>query len=117
MRSTQVVTADTNRTIQLPKRFVDRLSVRAGEELTVQLVEEAGLILIFPSRRNRPTELAMPTPRQQVQQALANMSLLATLDPATVKRYAPPARQGRLSPLKIGGKPVSEIIIEERSRW
>lgn len=117
MGPTQVITPDANRTIQLPKMFVDRLGVRAGEELTVQLVEEAGLILVFPSRRARPTESAMPTPRQQVKQALANARLLATLDPATAKRYVPPAKTGRLSPLKIGGKPVSEIIVEERSRW
>jgi len=108
---------DTNRTIQLPQKFFDLLGIRAGEELTVQLVEEAGLILVFPARRNRSTELGASTPRQQVQLALANAGMLATLDPATVKRYAPPKRPERLSPLKIGGKPVSEIIVEERSRW
>ena len=117
MRPTQVVTADTNHAIQLPKMFVDRLGVRAGEELTVQLVEEAGLILVFPSRQNRQMELSPPTLRQRVQQALANASLLATLDPATVKRYTPLAETERLSPLKIGGKPISEIIVEERNRW
>ena len=60
----------------------------------------------------------IPTLRQRVKQALANVGLLATLDPATtVERYASRAGQRRLSPLKIGGKPVSEIIVEERSRW
>ena len=116
----QVVTPDRNRTVQLPKEFVDRLDIRAGEELIIQLVEDAGLILVFPSRRTRHPHLPeseTPTLRQQIQQALANAGLLAVLDPATVERYASRVTQTRLSPLKIGGKPVSEIIIEERSRW
>jgi len=46
----RIVTPDTNHTIRLPKEFVDRLGIRAGQELTIQLVEEAGLILLFPSR-------------------------------------------------------------------
>ena len=116
----QVVTPDTDHTIQLPKRFIKQLGVRTGEELIVQLVQDAGLILVFPSRRSRRHRLPeskMPTLRQRVQQALTNAGLLATLNPATVERYASRAGQQRLSPLKIGGKPVSEIIVEERSRW
>jgi antitoxin component of MazEF toxin-antitoxin module len=118
MSLTQVVTASANHTVQLPEGFVKQLGIRVGEELIVQLVEEAGLILIFPSRRApHQAEAEIPASRQQVQQALANAGLLATLDPATVRRYAPLAKQQRLSPLKIGGKPVSEIIVEERGRW
>jgi len=49
----QIVNSDTNRTIQLPKEFVDRLGIRAGQELAIQLVEEAGLILLFPARLAR----------------------------------------------------------------
>jgi len=54
------------------------------------------------------------TLRQQIQQALVKAGLLATLDPATVERYASHAGTRRLSPLKIGGKPVSEIIVLNR---
>jgi len=49
----RIVTPDTDHTIQLPREFVDRLGIRAGQELTIQLVEEAGLILLFPSRLAR----------------------------------------------------------------
>ena len=49
----QVVNPDINRTIRLPKEFVDRLGIRAGQELAIQLVEEAGLILLFPARLAR----------------------------------------------------------------
>jgi len=115
MGLTQMVTTDTDRTIQLPKRFVDRLGIRAGEELIVQLVEDAGLILVFPSRRPRLPESETPTLRQRVQRALANAGLLVTLDPATIERYVYRAGQRRLSPLKIGGQPVSETIVDERS--
>jgi antitoxin component of MazEF toxin-antitoxin module len=117
---TQVVTTNTDCTIRLPKKFADRLDIHAGEELIVQLIEDAGLILVFPSRRDRrprPTESGRATLRRQVQQALENAGLLAPLDPEIVKQYVPRAGQQRLSPLKIGGKPVSEIIVEERGRW
>jgi len=117
MGLTQVVTTNTDRTIQLPKRFVDRLDIRAGQELIIQVVEEAGLILVFPSRRPHLPESETPTLRQRVRQALAKAGLLVTLDPAAVKRYTSRAGPRRLSPLKIGGQPVSEIIVEERSRW
>lgn len=117
MALTHVVTTGTDRAIQLPKGFIDRLGIRAGEELIVQLVEDAGLILVFPSRRPHLPESETTTLRQRVQQSLANAGLLVTLDPATVERYVSRARPRRLSPLKIGGKPVSEIIVEERSRW
>jgi len=96
------------------------LDICTGEGLVVQLVKDAGLILVFPSWRSRRPHLPeseTPTPRQQVRQALANAGLLAALAPATAKRYASHAGQRRLSPLKIGGKPVSEIIVEKRSHW
>lgn len=49
----QIVNPDTNHTIQLPEEFVDRLGIRVGQELAIQLVEEAGLILLFPARLAR----------------------------------------------------------------
>lgn len=118
MNHTQVVTTGADYTIRLPKKFVDRLDIHTGEDLIVQLVEDAGLILVFPSRRDRrsPMESRVPTLRQRVQQALADAGLLATLAPAMLEQSIPRAGQ-RLSPLKIGGKPVSKVIVEERDRW
>lgn len=116
----QVVKPDADRNIRLPKEFIDQLNIHAGEKLVIRLVEGADLILVFPSRRLRRSHLPdseMPTARQRVQQALANAGLLATLDPTTIERYASRAERPRLSPLKVGGKPASEIIVEERNRW
>ena len=116
MNRTQIVTTNTDYTIRLPKKFVDRLDIRTGENLIVQLVEDTGLILVFPPRRDRRSLSRTSTPRQRVQQALADAGLLATLDPAMLRQDIPRAGQ-RLSPLEIGGKPVSQVIVEERDRW
>lgn len=116
MNHTQIVTTSTDYTIRLPKKFVDRLNIRSGENLIVQLIEDAGLILVFSPRRDRRSLSRTGTPRQRVQQALADAGLLATLDPAMIGPGILRASQ-RLSPLKIGGKPVSQVIVEERDRW
>jgi antitoxin component of MazEF toxin-antitoxin module len=54
----RIVSSGDDHTIRLPKEFVDRLGIHAGQELTIQLVEEAGLILVFPPR-------PAPYPRRQ----------------------------------------------------
>ncbi len=57
----------------------------------------------------KPAEL---TPRQQVEQIWAAAGLIAPLDPAITRHY--PTPQGRRTPVRAGGKPASEIIIEQR---
>lgn len=49
----QIVISDTDHTIQLPKEFVDRLGVHDGQKLTIQLVKDAEMLLLFPSRLAR----------------------------------------------------------------
>lgn len=53
--------------------------------------------------------------RERVRQRLANAGLLAKVDPKLVDKYAPKCKE-RLSPLSMEGKPLSQIVIEERER-
>ncbi|GAB4418598.1 MAG: hypothetical protein Fur0044_14670 [Anaerolineae bacterium] len=54
------------------------------------------------------------TSRQRVEQIWAATGLIVPLDPAIARRYAK-SRQRR-TPIQAGGKPASEIIIEQRGK-
>ena len=60
------------------------------------------------------TPSVAPTLRQRVEQIWATTGLIVPLDPAMVRRY--PAPQMPRTPVQAGGKPASEIIIEQRGR-
>jgi len=63
-------------------------------------------------RQWQNTEPASLTPRQRVEQIWATTGLIVPLDPAIVHRY--PMSQERRIPIRAGGKPASQIIIEQR---
>lgn len=52
------------------------------------------------------------TPRRRVERLWAEAGLTTSLDPAIAAHY-PPYRT-RQTPIQAGGKPASEIIIEQR---
>jgi len=60
------------------------------------------------------TQPAPLTPRQRVEQIWATTGLIAPLDLAITQHYPTP-RVGR-TPIKAGGKPASQIIIEQRGK-
>ena len=69
--------------------------------------------IIKPGLRHwQETEPAPLTPRQQVEQVWAAAGLIVPLDPAISQRY--PQYRTRQSPAPAGGKPASQIIIEQR---
>ncbi len=65
----------------------------------------------------RETETGLPSPtRADVLAALRSTGILVELDPAIAARYrAGSDQQGRI-PVRVEGKPLSEMIIEERDR-
>ncbi len=58
------------------------------------------------------TTLHPLTPRQRVEQIWADAGLIATPDPTTIQNQA--TNYERQPPIQAGGKPASEIIIEQR---
>jgi len=54
---------------------------------------------------------------QRLRQMLAQHGLLAEVKPMAAALSAAPLDSERLSPLVIEGRPVSELILEERDRW
>jgi len=96
------------------------IPVKVSKELAERLAplqDHLPQIIELGLRYWKDAEQARITPRQQVEHILAEVGLLVTLDPEMVRRYTSRAARRRVSPLRIGGKPTSEIIIEERNRW
>lgn len=58
------------------------------------------------------TEQVPVTPRQQVEKLWAATGLIVPLDPNIARRY--PAPRTRQTPIQAGGRPASQIIIEQR---
>jgi hypothetical protein len=56
-----------------------------------------------------------PVSGQDLRRILAQKGLLAELEPGTAEDADLAAE--RVSPLEIEGRPVSELIVEERNRW
>ncbi|MEK7276443.1 MAG: hypothetical protein AAB427_03765 [Chloroflexota bacterium] len=55
------------------------------------------------------------TSREQMLTAIRSTGLIRPLDDIIARKYVPdPRRHVRQKPLKIAGKPVSEIIVEQR---
>jgi hypothetical protein len=58
-----------------------------------------------------------PVSVQDLRQILAQQGLLAELEPLSPEDADVAVASERLSPLQIEGRPVSELIVEERNRW
>lgn len=94
----------TDLTISIPNELMERLRPHLDElprilELGVQQVE-------------RSTTPKLPTERERIMRLLAEKGVARPLD----KNLVPPGafNRPRQQPLRISGKPVSEIIIEQR---
>jgi len=66
----------------------------------------------------RETEVEPPPhpTRQAVLAALHSTGILVELDPAIAARYRAGSGQRQRTPVRVKGKPLSEMIIEERDR-
>lgn len=70
--------------------------------------------------RERETEAESPTPptREEVLAALRSTGLLVELDPVIVTRYREGEEKQYCTPVRVEGKPLSEMIVEARDqRW
>lgn len=90
-------------TIQLPDDLAQRL--KPVQDRLPEIIE-LGL------RYWQGSEAAPLTPRQQVEQVWAKAGLVVSPAPPIVDQDIKLRR--RQKPLKVGGKPASEIIIEQR---
>jgi hypothetical protein len=96
--------------IQVPSELAQRLHPYRGELLRIL---EWGLRHV---ERETEAEYPRPLTRADVLAALRSTGILVELDPAIAARYqASPDQQGR-TPVRVEGKPISEMIIEERNR-
>lgn len=68
--------------------------------------------------REPETQQSAPSTRQEILDALRSAGLVVESDPAVVARYLAERRQRDSEPITVGGKPISELIVEERKqRW
>ena len=89
--------------LELPDELVKRLT--PFQDRLPEIIE-LGL------RYWQNTQAASPTPRQRVEQLWATAGLIVPLDPKISEHY--PRRGKRPKPIRAGGKPASQIIIEQR---
>lgn len=96
--------------VQVPSELARRLRPYQGE---LPRILEWGLRHV-----ERETEAKSPAlpPRADVLAALRSTGILVELDPSIVARYRAGSDQQRSAPVWVKGKPLSEMIIEERSR-
>jgi hypothetical protein len=65
----------------------------------------------------KETEAKSPPPtRADLLAALRSTGILVELDPVIAARYRSGSDRQRRTPIQVKGKPLSEIIIEERGR-
>ncbi|MBI3914309.1 MAG: hypothetical protein HY327_09025 [Chloroflexi bacterium] len=60
MTYTRRVRIPKQNSLPLPKEFANRLQLRAGQSLIIQLIEEAGLILIIPGAAPAHAKIISP---------------------------------------------------------
>jgi len=98
-------------TIRLSDKLHRRLETRAKEKdqpLDQVLMEELENIL--------ETEAEPAIERDRVLEALHSTGLIQPISTDLVQRYVSDPHSPRQKPLKILGKPLSEVIIEQRGR-
>jgi hypothetical protein len=66
--------------------------------------------------RGTEAESAPPPTRTDVLAALRSTGILVELDPAIAAQYRASLDQQEHTPVRVKGKPLSEMIIEERDR-
>lgn len=98
-------------TIRLPVELHRRLEMRAkekGQSLDQVLLEEL--------EKGLEMEARLAIEREHVLEALRSTGLIQPLSPELVQRYVSDPDLPRQKPLKISGKPLSEVIIEQRGK-
>ena len=105
--------------VQVPSELAQRL--RQHYDALPQILEWGLRHLEQESEPGALTRAAGPdgTPRREdVLAALRSTGLLVDLDPAIATEYRADADQRRYTPIRVAGKPLSEMIIaERRERW
>ena len=101
---------------------METIQIEVSPELARRLrpyQRELPRILEWGLRRvERETEAGTPSPptRTDVLAALRSTGMLVELDPAIAARYRAGSNQQARIPVRVEGKPLSEMIIEERDR-
>lgn len=98
-------------TIRLPAELHQRLETRAkekGQSLNQVLLEELEKGLEIGAKPSVEGE--------HVLEALCSTGLIQSISQELVQRYVSEPDRPRQKPLKIPGKPLSEIIIEQRGK-
>jgi predicted DNA-binding protein len=98
-------------TIRLPGELHRRLEARAqekGQPLDQVLLEEL--------EKGLEIGVEPAIEQERVLEALHSTGLIQPISPELVQRYMPDPNLPRQKPLKIPGKPLSEVIIEQRGK-
>ena len=98
--------------IQVPTELARRLLPYRSE---LPRILEWGLRHIEIERETEAESLPSPT-RQAVLAALRSTGIIVELDPVIAARYRAGSEQQRRPPVWVEGKPLSEMIIEERDQ-
>ena len=94
-------------TLEISDELAERLRPYRDQ---VARIFQAGL------REMETAEKPALTQREQMLAAIRSTGLIRPLEENIFKKYVPEAhRHARQKPLKIEGKPVSEIIVEQRA--
>jgi hypothetical protein len=93
------------------------LSLKVSNQLAKQLIPLQNRLpeiieLGLQHWQEQEDEQAPLTPRQRVEKLWMTTGLIVPLDPAIVNRY--PSPRTRQTAVQAGGKPASQIIIEQR---
>ena len=98
--------------VQVPSELAQRLRPYQDE---LPRILEWGLRHV---ERERETETGPPAPpsREDVLAVLRLTGLLVELDPAIAARYREGSEQQHRTPVRVKGKPLSEMIIEARDQ-
>ena len=61
MTRTKLIKTPNGNALVLPKKFAHRLQLQVGQSVGVQLIEEAGLILLFPAPSRASVQIIRKT--------------------------------------------------------
>ena len=98
--------------IQVPSELARRLRSHQSE---LPRILERGLRYIEREGKVQPGMSASPT-KEDVLVALRTTGILVELDPVIGGRYRAGSSKQRGTPVQVQGKPLSEMIVEERGQ-
>jgi hypothetical protein len=99
------------------KRAMVTISLKVPDELARRLAplqDRLPEIIELGLRQWQDSEPTSLTPREQAEQIWATTGLIVPLDPVITQHYL--VGQTRRTPIQAGGKPASQIIIEQRGQ-